>query len=259
MSFVTLSVVSHGHHKHVELLLRDLARQTISDRLLVILTLNVPEPEPDLASFAPLHLRIIRNSKPIGFGANHNAALRSADSPWVMIVNPDIRINDPSVISRLVERELTEGVGLVAPVIYNSYGVREDAVRGNLDPVSLFKRVVIGKRSVIDASFRSKYFTWFAGMFLALPLQAWRAVDGFDERFFLYCEDYDLCVRLDRQGYALETYEDLGVVHNAQRSSKVSRRYFRWHFTSLIQVWASLSFWRIWISDITGLCRRCRR
>lgn len=256
MTLVTLSVVSHGHHKHVELLLRDLARQTISDRLLVILTLNVPEPEPDLAEFDPLHLRIIRNAKPTGFGANHNAALRSADSPWVMIVNPDIRINDPGLIMRFVEREVTAGVGLVAPVIYNSEGLREDAVRGNLDPVSLFKRVIIGKRSVVNASISSGYFTWFAGMFLALPLEVWRAVDGFDERFFLYCEDYDLCVRLDRLGYGLEIYEDLGVVHNAQRASKKSSKYFRWHLTSLIRVWSSLSFWRIWMSDIARRGRR---
>lgn len=258
MFSVTLSVVSHGHHRHVESLLRDLAQQTISNQLLVVLTLNIPEPEINLASFAPLQIRVIRNAEPKGFGANHNQALCGACSPWVMIVNPDIRIYDANLIARLIHRPLMKRTGIVAPAIYNSSGQREDAVRGNLDPISLFKRCILGNRTFADQGFRSKYFVWIAGMFMALPTDAWRAVEGFDDRFFLYCEDYDLCARLDRRGFSIEIDEGLKAIHDAQRSSRTSFKYSWWHLTSLIRVWASSNFWRIWGLDILGQYRRER-
>lgn len=256
MSHVTLSIVSHGHYEFVKSLLEDIAQQTISNQLAVVLTLNIPEPEVNLASFAPLKIRVIRNAAPKGFGANHNQALSDVSSPWVIIVNPDIRMKDRNLIARLIDRPLTKRTGIVAPAIYNSVGRREDAVRGNLDPISLFKRSVLGRRAFADDAFRSKYFVWVAGMFIALPNTAWRAINGFDERFFLYCEDYDLCARLVSRGYSISIDDSLEVIHDAQRSSRTSLKYLWWHLTSLIKVWASLEFWRIWMLDIMGRNRR---
>lgn len=255
MSTATVSIVSHGHGAMVTELLCDLAHQTIAGSLEVILTLNIPEAEPDPAQFAGLPLRIVRNVSPKGFGANHNAALRNATTPWVMIVNPDIRIRDRGLLQELMARRVDSGLGLVAPVIRNSAGSREDSIRHNLDPLSLFVRAILRRKTILIPDAATGRFRWVAGMFMALPRSVWEDVAGFDERFFLYCEDYDLCARLAERRYAIEVDEAVEAVHDAQRSSGKSLKYLSLHVSSLLKVWGSGHFWRIWAADLQTIRR----
>lgn len=250
MAQATLSIVSHGHGELVAKLLRDLSRQTIASQLEVILTLNTSEAGPDPDCYRGLDLTLIRNPAPRGFGANHNAALLASGSPWVVIVNPDIRIHDAAALERLLARHGDGEVGMVAPSILNSEGAREDSVRHNLDPFSLARRRLLGNDRIIDPDEGARRFCWVAGMFMALPLDSWRAVGGFDERYFLYCEDYDLCARVALRGTPIVIDDSIAVVHDARRTSHRSLRYLRWHLASLLRVWTSTPFWRIWTADL---------
>jgi GT2 family glycosyltransferase len=251
MHRVTISIVSHGHGTLVSALLRDLSRQTIARELHVVLTLNVPEAPPEPAACGVLTVRIIGNPVQKGFSANHNAALAEAQTPWVIILNPDIRIADQRLIERLITNN--PGAGVVAPVIRNSNGGREDSVRHNLDPFTLLGRKLWHRRALVDSAASDGRFRWVAGMFMALPLASWRRVGGFDERFFLYCEDYDLCARVAEAGGTIVVDESVEAVHDAQRASRRSMKFMRWHLASMLRVWASPTYWHIWASDLRAL------
>jgi N-acetylglucosaminyl-diphospho-decaprenol L-rhamnosyltransferase len=74
--------------------------------------------------------------------------------------------------------------------------------------------------------------------------QAYRQIGGFDERFFMYGEDFDICARTQLAGWKLQVGEDLLARHEAQRASRSSRKHLYWHVTSLLKVWTSGAFWR---------------
>src|SRR5512134_542237 len=89
--FVSISIVSHRHGALVHDLLRDIER--FCTGVEVLLTVNVEEALAfDPASFA-YPLKIIRNSRAKGFGANHNAAFKHAAGGCFCVLNPDIRLN----------------------------------------------------------------------------------------------------------------------------------------------------------------------
>jgi N-acetylglucosaminyl-diphospho-decaprenol L-rhamnosyltransferase len=245
----TLSVVSHGQGDLVVRLLADLLRQTISESLEIVVTLNLVDEAIDLEPFGALDLKIIRNEEPAGFGQNHNQALARAKTPWVLIVNPDIRIVDETLIERLLIGSSHADLGLRAPLVFNSNGDREDSIRRNIDIFSITRRVLSRRKEIIDPDAGNRRFFWVAGMFMALPARAWREVGGFDERYFLYCEDYDLCARLAVKGYRMEVDMDLTVVHDARRASRKSLRHLRMHVLSMLQVWTSPFSWKIWLAD----------
>jgi N-acetylglucosaminyl-diphospho-decaprenol L-rhamnosyltransferase len=244
----TLSVVSHGQGDLVARLLGDLIRQTARQRLHIVLTLNLADEVMDLRPFSALDIKVIRNAEPAGFGSNHNRALAEAETPWVLIVNPDIRMQDDSLIERLLTDRSHHCLGLRAPLVFNSNGEREDSIRRNLDVFSIAHRMISKRKEIIDPKLENGFF-WVAGMFMALPTPVWRAAGGFDERFFLYCEDYDLCARLADQGLRIEVDTDLAVVHDARRASRKSLRYLRMHVLSMLRVWASPYPWRILLAD----------
>jgi N-acetylglucosaminyl-diphospho-decaprenol L-rhamnosyltransferase len=229
-------------------LLRDIAALPELAQAQVIVTLNLAGEAFNADAFAPLKIRVLRNDRAQGFGANHNAAFRLCRTPWFAVLNPDLRIpNDPFPTLLEVAARWPD-VAAVAPTVVASDGVLEDAVRANLTPASLFARRLLARRkpmTVETPAQRGGSFYWLAGMFLLLRSDAYRGVGGFDERFFMYCEDYDLCARLYMAGYALAVASDAKVIHDAQRSSHRSWSHLRWHMTSLLRVWRSRAFWQV--------------
>lgn len=252
----TLSVVSHGHGPLLANLLRDLTTQEGIAEHMVVVTLNIADEAFDASAYPGLRLLVIRNATPRGFAANHNAAFRQSVGTWFAVLNPDLRLPDRWTLHQLFAApDSASGVALRAPVVLNSAGQPEDSVRSNLTPWSLLKRATGFERRPRQPTGpirRGEPFFWLAGMLLVIDRAAYRQIGGFDERYFLYCEDCDLCARLYAAGFALELDRTVHVVHDAQRDSHRSLRHLRWHLRSLARYWMSMGFWKISLLSITN-------
>jgi len=73
---------------------------------------------------------------------------------------------------------------------------------------------------------------------------AYAQVGGFDERYFMYGEDFDICARMQLAGWKLQVGENLLARHEAQRASHADTRHLYWHVSSLLKLWGSATFWR---------------
>lgn len=245
---LTLSIVSHGHGPLLRRLLGDIAALPDAAAARVIVTLNLADEPFDATEFPTLQLQVVRNREPRGFGANHNAAFRLCETAWFAVLNPDLRLPHDPFPALFDTAARTPRIAAVAPRVLSSSGLPEDAVRSNLTLASLVARRVLARRrplQVADPAQRGQRFYWLAGMFLLLRAESYRTVGGFDERYFMYCEDYDLCARLYMAGYALAVARGASIVHDAQRDSHRSLRHLRWHLASLLRVWRSRSFWQV--------------
>jgi len=228
-------------------LLKDLSGQQKISECRVVVTLNLAGEQLDPADFPLLAITLIHNASPKGFGANHNAAFKHCDSPWFIVLNPDIRMPEPTILRHLIAGTPTASEGIRAPLVGNSQKGMEDSVRVNLSPLSLALRA-LGKREPYSPDGQSKLgrnFYWVAGMFMVVNSQAYKNIGGFDERLFLYCEDYDFCVRSYLAGYSTDLIKNVRVIHDAQRDSHRSMKHLRWHISSLLRVWTSAPFWKL--------------
>ena len=227
---ITVSVVSHAQRELVQDLLADLARLSRAG-LDIIVTLNVAEALPAIP--AGLAVQIVRNPSRKGFGANHNAAFHRATGAIFCVLNPDVRITaDPF---DALAAELTDPrVGVAAPLVVDAAGEPEDNARRFPSAWSLTAKL-LGLTPRLDYAIGSEPFSpdWVAGMFLAFRREAFAAVDGFDERYFLYYEDVDLCRRLRRSGFDVRLVPGARVTHLARRESRRSFRHLRWHVASV--------------------------
>lgn len=241
---VTVSVVSHGQWAMVRPLIDQLHAHCWSSVDRIVLTVNIPE-TADLPRHWDLPLEVVRNAAPRGFGANHNAAFQRCESPWFLVLNPDIRL-DGDVLAELLARARPEA-GLLTPRIQEPDKPQPEPHRDLLTPAELLRRRSPGHRPPRQPA-------WVAGMFMLLRREAFAAVGGFDERFFMYCEDFDLCARLRLAGWDLQVEESLSVLHDARRASNSSLKPLLWHLASFARVWTSPAFWRY-----TALLRRGAR
>jgi hypothetical protein len=242
---ITLSIVSHQQARLVATLLEDVARVASPLVGMIVVTHNVPEDVPAWPESLASKIVTIRNDEPKGFGANHNAAFARCTTPWFVVMNPDIHlIDDPfdklvTLMKANRSRSRSNGAGMAAPYIVTAQGIPEDSARSLMTPLDVIRR----RFPFADRS-PAVLPHWLAGMFLFLSSSAFRAVNGFDERYFMYCEDFDLCARLRLADWDFEVANDAVVVHNARRASHRSRRHLLWHVESLVRMWTSSTFWR---------------
>ena len=239
----TLSVVSHGQGNLLHDLLADL-RRGLGCSYEVIVTLNIPEDERFLAEFADLPIRVVRNVLPKGFGANHNAAFCISRSQRFVIVNPDIRFDSFS-LHPLLELVDSSHVGACGPLVLSPAGSVEDSARRMPSVWRLVQRVIartVGKPRTPDYCWNEQPIDvdWLAGMFVLFRRDAFTEVSGFDERYFMYFEDADICRRLRRGGWSVLLHPGVQVVHEARRASYRSARHMGWHFRSALRFLAGL-------------------
>ena len=231
---VTVSIVSHGQWSLIEPLLAQLDRWCSSSIAKVVLTVNMPE-GLTLDDSWRVPIERIDNLHPKGFGANHNAAFARCQTPWFLILNPDIRL-ESDVLSALLRLALADA-GLVTPRIREPGSDAPEPYRELLTPLELIRRRKAGHRPPPAPA-------WVAGMFMLIRQEAFAQVSGFDERYFMYCEDFDLCARLRLAGWTLQAEPSVTVLHLAQRASQAALRPLLWHLASFVKVWTSSAFWR---------------
>lgn len=242
---LSISVVSHGQIELVAKLLQDIQDHCTSLPMEVILTLNVEESLPDGLLDMPFHLRVIRNFAPKGFGANHNRAFEVAQGRYFCVINPDIRFGgDP--FGPLVENLSDAHIGVIAPLVLGITGEMEDSARIFPSPLRILCKA-FGKcrGSDYEVGTGLVHPDWVGGMFMLFRRETYSKLGGFDERYYLYYEDVDLCARVRLQGEEVVLCPASRVVHEARRTSYRSMRYFWWHASSMLRFFLSLVYWRV--------------
>lgn len=232
---ITVSIVSHGQLGLIRPLLAQLDRWCTASIEKVVLTVNIPEADLLEGMHWGFPVERIDNPAPKGFGANHNAAFAHCATPWFLVLNPDIRL-DGDVLAPLI-RQAGADSGLLTPRILEPGKSAPEAHRALITPVEILTRKRPG---YVAPSVPS----WIPGLFMLFRSATYAQIRGFDERFFMYGEDFDICARTQLAGWKLEVAENLLARHEAQRASHASRRHLYWHVTSLLKVWTSRAFWR---------------
>ena len=88
------------------------------------------------------------------------------------------------------------------------------------------------------------YPDWIAGMFMLFKSSDYLKLGGFDQSYFMYCEDMDICARMKDLGLNYAVQKNICVVHEARRDSSKKLKYFNWHIKSLLRFWFNFYFKR---------------
>ncbi len=242
---ISISIVSHLQAVMVKALLDDLNRCCKFHPLEVLLTLNLPEELPFDAGnyFFPVIVQV--NPAPKGFAENHNQAFARSTGQLFCVMNPDIRL-DEDVFVALDGCLQDAAVGVAAPLVLDENGATEDSARFFPTPFRILCKALGGCRGSDYAVKDETVFPdWAAGMFMLFRRKVYEELGGFDQRYFLYYEDVDLCARLRLRGYEVALCPAAKVVHHAHRSSHRNIRYMRLHLASMLRFFFSRPFLKI--------------
>lgn len=181
----------------------------------------------------------ISNPTNVGFARAVNQGIAATSSPRVLIMNPDCRLVAGAVATLRAELDRHESCAIAGPRILNPDGTLQGSARGDPDMLTgLFGRSALlgralpwlpgSRRNIVSAAavrsgHQSVVVDWVSGACMMARRDALVDVNGFDERYFLYWEDADLCRRLRAAGYHVRYVPGATAIHRVGQSSKSAR------------------------------------
>jgi N-acetylglucosaminyl-diphospho-decaprenol L-rhamnosyltransferase len=181
-----------------------------------------PERSPE--TVADLPVSIVSTGRNAGFGAGCNAGARAEAGEAILFLNPDATMlpDDVRRLGRCFEQD--QLCGAAGPLILETTGETQPSMRRRPTLSSafaealylhhLFPRAPWATELVWTGYEEPREVEWLSGAVLCVRRAAFEEVGGFDERFFMYCEDIDLCDRLRRRGYRIR-YEPAALARHA--------------------------------------------
>ncbi|MFT5891955.1 MAG: GT2 family glycosyltransferase [Dokdonia sp.] len=190
----------------------------------------------------------IFNDANIGFGSAHNIAFSKAyqlESDYHILLNPDVFF-DPSTIGSLLHKAASDSsIGLLMPKIVYPNGDTQHLCKLIPSPKDLILRRFIPFDKIkkkLENRYELRFFSYneeaeipiLSGCFMMIRMAVLKTVGGFDERYFMYLEDVDLCRRISDIS-RLVYYPKVEIVHNYEKGSYKNKKLLLYHITSAIK------------------------
>ena len=191
-------------------------------------------------------VRLVRNRGNLGYASACNQGIGVTSEPYVFILNSDVEFPGNGLEEILDFMDEHPEVGALGPLVLNPDGSRQMSCRrfpsllesvvhgflGELWPDNPLTRRYQLKDLPTD---RPREVDWVSGAAMLLRREAVEKVGGFDERYFMYVEDVDLCWRLRHAGYRVYFHPGFRVVHKVGRSSSQQSLRMLWeHHRSML-------------------------
>ncbi|MGD0021059.1 MAG: glycosyltransferase family 2 protein [Smithellaceae bacterium] len=156
-------------------------------------------------------VKIIANQENKGFGPANNRALKDCRGRYVVFLNPDATVEPDTLRKAISYMEANQQIGLAGAKILNPDGSLQPSVSYKYPGEKFATDAIVGLPGDIAC---------VLGAFMIARKELIKEIGGFDEDFFLYGEDQDLCRRIRKTGFSIGYIEDAKVFHRGGQSEK---------------------------------------
>jgi GT2 family glycosyltransferase len=238
---VSIVVVNFNARAHLERCLASIADAAPGCPVVVV---DNASSDGSAIAAAAAGVRWIRNDQNLGFARAMNQGVAATEGEAALLLNPDCRVQEGAIERLFVELERHPECAIAAPRILDEDGGVQGSVRGDPDLLTglfgrrsllrrLFPGSAIARRNVTVQTGRASgppagddeaggAADWVSGACMLVRRAAFDAVGGFDERYFLYWEDADLCRRLRDAGHTIRYVPEARVEHAVGQSSRTA-------------------------------------
>lgn len=225
---ISIAVTEYNELERLDPFLRSLNEHLGRLSAQVILSSNSsysPQMQRELAKKYP-QIHWIFNERNIGFAGARNRGLAAADGNFIAAMNIDARIIDGSLAGAVNFLKKNPGIGLIGPRIVDAGGELQDSCRPFMSFTKFIKRMMLRIKSkqkgILEKDINyniAQPVDWVIGAAMIVRREAMAKVGLLDEKYFLYVDDMDWCMRFWRKGYEVLYYPDLVVEYSGTRAS----------------------------------------
>ncbi len=173
--------------------------------------------------------KFIQSERNRGMGGGNNLGVRGAAGEYLLILNPDTMVKEDSIKTMLEAERQDPQIGLLGPkLLYRNGRLQYSCLRFPKLLTPIYRRTFLGKFAErhLDQFLMKDYdhetrrqVDWVQGSCMLIKRSLFTDLAGFDERFFMYFEDTDLCRRIRQAGFKVMYDPRAIVIHDHERAS----------------------------------------
>jgi GT2 family glycosyltransferase len=218
---VSVLIVTYNSSGQIRHCLDTLLSQTGTSLEIIVIDNNSTDATANVISNYSGRITAIANSTNMGFGSANNVGAAIARGRYLYLINPDAYMDGPNTLSALVEyADDHPEIGVLGTRVHDLSGTSETLPR---------RHYPRQKYSSFASGTLPGNIAWVIGASMLIPRPLYNSLFGFDEDFFMYGEEADLCLRTRQSGYAIGICERTSVTHIGGASEDVSQPYDRWY------------------------------
>jgi len=205
---VSFIIVAYKSKKFLTNCINSIIKHTSGEYEIIIVENNSGENLEEIQNLSTEKITIIYSDKNAGFGSGVNLGATKATGDWLCIINPDTKIQgDIHTLSTI-----SENTGIIGLALVNQENKIQAYQYGDFPtPNSIITNKA--KKSWQNPIEKTIATDWVSGGSLCIETNLFRELGGFDERFFMYYEDIDLCRRAKQIGRDIEWTQQITVWH----------------------------------------------
>lgn len=245
---INIIIVSHNNIADIRLILDELAGKSDTYRLWIRDNVNDNALRDLCAKYSGVnYCAAIRRE---GFAQNNNIMVEYivntsaiSNNDYLLFMNPDAFITYEKMLL-LCSLLSADDRDMFTVDLYcdDNYSIRDPSIRKFPTLKTFFSSFLFNSNaSIVDRNVigNKTDLDWCASSFFGIKFKHFTMLNGFDSRYFMYCEDVDLCYRAKKKGIKLSYIPEIKAIHYAQQNSKkLFTKNFCWHVKSaLLFLW----------------------
>ncbi|MCL5783737.1 MAG: glycosyltransferase family 2 protein [Patescibacteria group bacterium] len=186
----------------------------------------------DIKSKVGIQFKIIEATKNLGYGRGNNLGVKNAQGKYLLFLNPDTEITDNSILKLLEFIKTHQEAGIVAPRLIQQGGKVQPSVRKLPTVWGAIKEYFLGQANEYEAYVpqgnRALEVESVVGAAIFISKHLFESVGGFNEKYFMYFEDLDLCRKILKQNKKIYYLPEATFIHKVGESSGYSPQRAAW-------------------------------
>ena len=208
--------------------------QTLSKISFEVIIVDNSQNDPGMACLKEAYpqVRVIQNAANVGFAKANNQAALSAQGKTLLFLNPDTILADQAIEDMVAHLESNPDIGALGPKVLNTDGSLQYSCRRFPTLMTgFFNRYSLLSRWFPDNPYTVQYLMkdynhnenrevdWLSGCCLMVPRSVFEKAGGFDEHYFLFNEDIDLCRAIGQNGFKVMYFPLAKITHHVSTSN----------------------------------------
>lgn len=243
-----ISIINHNHD---QMIISNPTLKQLAVKHNVILKSNTVPSQKLVEYCVSNHIILLQSHSINGFGANNNEVYRYAkiklnmsDSDFFLVLNPDVEITLAS-IDKLISDATSLSIDIASINLYKNkdmtiydYSIRHyPSLLSPIKSLLGIKENNVYNKEIINIPIKIE---WAAGSFLLFKAASYNFLNGFDERYFMYFEDVDICRRANKNNLRVIYMPNIKAIHyTSHQNRNLLSKHFIWYLKSLVRYFLS--------------------
>lgn len=218
---LSIIIVNYRSEQYLEKCIASIYNWSNPEFFEIIVINNDPATDLEEIQSKYRDIRLYNVKKNLGFGAGCNLGAKKATGEFFLFLNPDTQFLD-DYVGKILDKfvKSREKIGIIGPGLVTDEGKTQQWCAGKT--ITLWQIVknnlgIIENKKIWESQ-EDICTDWVSGAALAIKKEAFEKIGGFDEKFFMYFEDDDLCRRARKAGYEVLYWPKEAILHSGGKS-----------------------------------------